>query len=185
MFKKLYNLVFRLKPFVLGDNSKIYSCANISNSNGNKNDIVIGNNTHIKGELFTLGHGGQIIIGDYSFIGPNTYIWSGKLIKIGNRVLIGHNCNIFDNDIHPFNSALRHKQFKRIITEGQPKEINLYDQEVIVEEDVWIGANTTILKGVKIGRGAIIGANSIILKDVPAYTIYAGNPAKYLRDIKN
>ena len=185
MFKKIFNLVFYSKPFILGEKSKVHSSADISNAGGNKNDIVIGNNTHIKGELLLLGHGGQIIIGDYCHVGPNSHIWSGKLIKIGDRVLIGHNCNIFDNDIHPFDPLMRHEQFKKIITEGQPKDIKLNDQEVVIEEDVWIGANVTILKGVKIGRGAIVGANSLIVKDIPEDTIYAGNPGKYIRDIKN
>jgi acetyltransferase-like isoleucine patch superfamily enzyme len=185
MFKRIFNLVFYSKPFILGEKSKVHSSADISNAGGNKNDIVIGNNTHIKGELLLLGHGGQIMIGDYCHVGPNTHIWSGKLIKIGDRVLIGHNCNIFDNDIHPFDPLMRHEQFKKIITEGQPKDIKLNDQEVVIEEDVWIGANVTILKGVKIGRGAIVGANSLIVKDIPEDTIYAGNPGKYIRDIKN
>ena len=63
-------------------------------------------------------------IGDYCFIGENSYIWSGKKIEIGNRVLIGHNCNIFDNDIHPFDMCIRHEQFKHILLIGHPKDID-------------------------------------------------------------
>ena len=52
------------------------------------------------------------------------------------------------------------------------------DRPVIIEDDVWIGFNATILKGVRIGRGAIVGANTVITKDVPPYTIMVGNPAR-------
>ena len=181
--KKIINLIFKPARCVLGRGSKIYADANISN-NGPLDDMVIGDNSHIKGELLILGHGGKIIIGDYCFIGPNTRIWSGELIEIQDRVLISHNCNILDNDIHPIDPELRHNQFKEIIFKGQPKKINLRDKKVIVENDVWIGANCTILKGVTIGRGSIVAANSLVTKSIPANVIYSGNPAKFLRNIE-
>tara|TARA_B100002051_G_C16734507_1_gene640339 strand:- start:2089 stop:2568 length:480 start_codon:yes stop_codon:yes gene_type:complete len=158
----------------------------MSNVNGRKEDLVIGNNTHVKAELLMiLGHGGKIIIGDYCYIGRNTHIWSGKSIKIGNRVLISHNCNIFDNDTHPKDPLKRHLQYKEIITKGQPKEIDLGEEEVVIEDDVWIGANVTILKGVKIGERSIIGANSLVLNDVPRDCFFAGNPAKLTKRLDN
>jgi acetyltransferase-like isoleucine patch superfamily enzyme len=116
-------------------------------------------------------------------VGANTYIWSGKSIKIGNRVLIAHHCNIFDNDTHPVNPQERHRQFKAIITTGQPKAIDLGDEEIVIEDDVLINANCIILKGVTLGKGAIVGAGSVVTKDVPPYTVVAGNPAKQIREI--
>lgn len=184
MFKRIYRRIFRPKVYILGKDSKVYPYVDMSNANGNKNDLIIGNNTHIKAELLIiLGHGGKILIGDYCYVGRNTHIWSGKLIKIGDRVLISHNCNIFDNDTHPKDPVLRHEQYKEIITKGQPKDIDLKDQEVIIEDDVWVGANVTIMKGVTIGKGAVIGTNSLVLKDVPPNAFYSGNPAKYMNDV--
>ena len=74
----------------------IYNTAQIENNSTVKYAIKIGSFSHIKGELLTFGHGGAIKMGDYCFVGENTRIWSGISIKIGDRVLISHNCNIFD-----------------------------------------------------------------------------------------
>lgn len=53
--------------------------------------------------------------------------------------------------------------------------------EIVIEEDVWIGSNSVILSGVKIGRGSVIGAGSIVTKDIPRYSVVAGNPAKIVK----
>jgi len=168
---------------IIGENCVFYPESEIANSKNNKSKIVIGNNTHIRGQLLIFGHGGKIKIGDYCYVGRNSYIWSGKSITIGDRVLISHNCNVFDNDTHPINPVDRHIQFKEIISKGQPKQINLNDEEIIIGDDVLIGANSTILKGVRIGEKAIIAAGSVVTKDVPDWTVVAGNPAKIINEI--
>lgn len=160
-----------------------YSTSVVINSLGKAEAIRIGAFTHVRGELLTFGHGGTIRIGEYCYVGENTRIWSGKSIDIGDRVLISHNCNIFDNDTHPINPRERHEQFKAIISTGQPGDINLNDEEIIIEDDVLIAANVSVLKGVRVGRGAVIGIGSVVLRDVPSYTIVAGNPAKIVREI--
>ena len=63
----------------------------------------------------TFGQGGNINIGDYCYIGKNSNVWSAKDINIGNRVLIAHNCNIFDSNTHPLDPVKRHEQFKKIL----------------------------------------------------------------------
>ena len=60
-------------------------------------------------------------------------------------------------------------------------DISDYDKDVVIEKDVWIGANVTILKGVHIGEGAIIAAGSLVIKDVPAYGIAGGVPTKLIK----
>lgn len=179
--KILINTILRIKYYRLGKNSSVVYPNRIMNPSKDKTKITIGKNSVIRSEIQILGHGGNVMIGDYCFIGDNSYIWSGKSIKIGNRVLIGHNCNIFDNDIHPFNKDERHEQFKDILLSGHPKNIKLNDAEVIIEDDVWIGANVTIMKGVRVGVGAIIGAGSIVTKDIEQFTVNVGNPSKILR----
>lgn len=183
LYTKIARLSFRRKC-VLGKNSVLYGEAEIVNNYGDKNRILIGDNCHIRGQLLTFGHGGKILMGDYCYVGRNTYIWSGCEIKIGNRVLISHNCNIFDNDTHPIDPKERHAQFKHIIKEGQPKKIDLKDKKIVIEDDVLIGVNVIVLKGVTIRKGAIIGAGSVVTKDVEAFTVMAGNPAKLIRRIK-
>ncbi|SHG93450.1 Acetyltransferase (isoleucine patch superfamily) [Flavobacterium defluvii] len=166
---------------LIGENTRIFNEAGIHNNLGDRTKIVLGNNCDIRGELLIFGHGGEIIIGDYSFIGERTKIWSAKKISIGNRVLISHNVNIHDNNSHPLDSKLRHEDFKYITAFGLKKESDLNEKEIIIEDDVWIGFNSTIMKGVKIGKGAIIAANTIITKDVPEYAVCAGNPMQIIK----
>lgn len=161
----------------IGSHSKFYKESNVYNLQNRKDKIVIGSNTHIRGELMIYPHGGNIQIGDYSYVSVNTRIWSLKKIKIGDRVLIAHNCNIFDNDTHPFSAEVRHRQHMQIITSGHPRDINLNERGVVIEDDAWIGANSIIFKGVTIGKGAIVSAGSVVRKNVPPYTVVAGNPA--------
>jgi len=161
-----------------------YDSAAIFNNLPHAEKIVIGANTHIRGEILTFAHGGQITIGDYCYIGEGTRIWSAKNISIGNRVLISHNASIFDNDTHPIdNPAARHQQFKDIITTGHPTRLDLREKPVVIEDDALIGCQCVILKGVTIGRAAVVGAGSVVTKDVPPYTLVAGNPARFIRKL--
>lgn len=161
----------------------LHPTARIYNNHGDVNSITIGACTHIRGELLTFAHGGKIDIGDYCYIGEGTRIWSGMSIIVEDRVLIAHNVNIFDNSTHPLNPRVRHEHYKQIITIGHPKIIDLSEDPVVICNDAWIGCMSIILKGVTIGDGAIVGAGSVVTKDVPPYTIVAGNPAKIIREI--
>lgn len=177
------SLTFR-KEYLIGPGSKIYKTASIVNGLHQRALIEIGSFCHIKGEILIFGHGGAVAIGDYCFVGENTHIWSAKKIQIGNRVLISHNCNIFDNDTHPLDAAQRHQQFSEIITTGQPKQIDLKEEDVIIEDDVLIGANSIILKGVRIGKAAVIGAGSVVTQSIPSKVVVAGNPAKIIKRLE-
>jgi acetyltransferase-like isoleucine patch superfamily enzyme len=148
-----------------------------------RNSITVGANTHIRGELFTFGHGGRITMGSYCFVGENSKLWSALELTIGDRVLIGHNTSIFDSDTHPLGATKRHKQYVDIITRGHPPEIDLREKPVIIEDDVWIGCNVVVLKGVRIGHGAVIGAGSVVTDDVPPRVVMAGNPARVIREL--
>jgi acetyltransferase-like isoleucine patch superfamily enzyme len=153
----------------------------IYNSQKNKSSIRIGKKTYIMGDLLVFKHGGRISIGSYCFVGPQTRIWSAKNITIGDRVLISHNVNIHDNISHPLDSKERHLDFARYLEHGLADSIDLKEADVIIEDDVWLGFNCVILKGVTIGRGAIIGANTLISKDVPAYAVVVGNPSTIIK----
>ncbi len=179
---KLRNI--QLKKVCTFDNSvKFYEESRVFNNLGDPSKIVIGSNTHIRGTFLVFGHGGEIKLGKYCYLGDNSRIWSAKSIEIGERVLISHDVNIFDSLTHPINHKLRHLQFVEILTKGFPKNIYLNEQSIIINNDVWIGAKSIILKGVTVGEGAIVGAGSVVTKDVPPYTIVAGNPAQIIREI--
>jgi acetyltransferase-like isoleucine patch superfamily enzyme len=161
----------------IGQNSCLFESAEVYNYQNINSNIVIGENTNVFGELCIYKHGGYLHIGDYCFVGPRTRIQSASKIVIGNNVLIAHDVNIHDNNSHPLDSKLRHEDFKRFLKFGFSSDINLSENEIIIEDDVWVGFGATILKGVKIGKGAIVGANCVVTRDVPAYAVVIGNPA--------
>jgi acetyltransferase-like isoleucine patch superfamily enzyme len=181
--KRFISYITWRNKFLIEKDAVLHDTARIVNNIQQINAIQIGGFTHIKGELLTFGHGGKIKIGQYCFVGEQSKIWSAKSVLIGDRVLISHNVNIFDNATHPISAKARHEQFKQIISIGQPKSIDLSESPINIGDDVLIGCMSIILSGVTIGEGAIVGAGSVVTKDVPAWTIVAGNPARVIREI--
>jgi len=162
---------------------RIDNTARIANNRGEKKYIFIDNDSWIKGELLTYKHGGSIKIGKWCFIGENSKIWSSAKIEIGDNVLISHNVNIHDNSSHPLDSKERHNDFMHIRTIGLQDNVNITEAAIIIESNAWIGFNATIIKGVKIGEGAIIGANTVVTKNVPPFAVVVGNPARVIKHV--
>jgi len=172
---------YNSKYAIIDPTARIWDMGTIYN-NREQSCIRIGYKTLFKGEVMTFKHGGEIIIGDYCFIGDHTKIWSAKKITIGNRVLISHNVNIHDQVSHPLNSAERHADYKHIFEKGSFQDsVDLKEKEIVIHDDVWIGFNATILKGVTIGKGSIIGAGTLVIEDVPEYSVVVGNPARIIK----
>jgi acetyltransferase-like isoleucine patch superfamily enzyme len=187
---KLRLAEFRINLFtdqvVLGEKAKFYEQAEVINLQNNKNSIVIGMNSHIRGTLLVFAHAGKIEIGENSFVGFGSQIWSANNIKIGSNVLISHNCNIIDTNTHEENFEERKKSFLDLIVNGHPTQnVNVKSKPIVIEDNVWINFNVTILKGVTIGKGAIIAAGSVITKDVRPFTLVAGNPAKIIKELND
>lgn len=115
-----------------------------------------------------FGSGCDIEIGDYSEIGLNAYL--NRDVKLGTHVLMGQNVTILTTN-HEFEdpNTWIHDQGVR---DRKP---------VVIGDDVWIGANSIILPGINIGKGAIIGAGSVVTKDLPPFAIAVGNPARVIR----
>jgi acetyltransferase-like isoleucine patch superfamily enzyme len=109
-------------------------------------------------------------------IGDNSG-FSGTSIFVSKKIIIGKNCNfggntsIWDTDFHPLDF-----QARRINDNTKINSASIY-----IGDDVFIGANTIILKGVKVGDRVIIGAGSVVAKSIPSDEIWAGNPAKFIR----
>jgi acetyltransferase-like isoleucine patch superfamily enzyme len=158
----------------------IGATGHISN-NRDQASIKIGNKTILDGELLTFKHGGTIQIGACCYIGERTKIWSAKKITIGDRVLIAHNVNIHDQNAHPLDSESRHLDQMHIMEKGFQEQADLNEKEIVIKDDAWIGFNATILKGVTIGKGAIIGACTLITQDVPDFAVIVGNPPKIVK----
>lgn len=183
LLARLYRYFSPRKLYTIGEGSKFYTEAKAINFLQDKSKIKIGKSSHIRGELLVFAHGGQIVIGDDCYVGEGTRIWSGKSILIGNRVLISHGVNIFDSQTHSLSARERNEHYKKIVTSGHPTEINLDELPVVIEDDAWIACMSIILRGVHIGRGAVVAAGSVVTKDVPAWAVVAGNPARVIKMI--
>jgi len=185
------NLNFKISTFKSKFSLRFQGCkvGNYFKSNGKcyfkaykSNSIKIGNNVSlIAGHranrvglrnpvlLETLDDG-IIKIGNHSG-GSAVVISSRSNVSIGEHVNIGGNVQIFDHDFHPLNASLRRK--------NKPEDIT--SKPVVIEDDVFIGTNAIILKGVHIGARSIIGAGAVVsLKNIPPDSIVVGNPAKMI-----
>jgi acetyltransferase-like isoleucine patch superfamily enzyme len=119
-----------------------------------------------------------------------THFWSPrKHITIGNNVGIGHGC-IFHVDIEIGNKVLIANNVAFLNSDEHRYDVvgktiwdsaHGYEYKVIVEDDVWLGYGAIVLSPVRIGRGAIVAAGSVLTKDVPAYSIVGGNPASLIK----
>jgi acetyltransferase-like isoleucine patch superfamily enzyme len=158
----------------LAPGARLSRTARIRNIAGDSKRIVIGRDSIILGE---------IQLGDWCYVGEQSRIWSAGSIVIGNRVLIAHAVNIFDNLTHPIRATERHAQFKEIAKAGHPREISLGERPVRIEDDAWIGAGAFVLRGVTIGTGAIVAAGAVVTKDIAPYCLAAGNPATVVREL--
>ncbi|MDN3655873.1 acyltransferase [Ferruginibacter paludis] len=159
--------------------------ASVENQQNDPGKIVIGKGTNVAGLLLIFKYGGKILIGDNCYIGDHSRIWSGENVIIGNDVLISHNVNIIDTSAHEFDSGERAYRYKDLLKNGPWSEKgSVITAPVIIEDNSWISFNVTILKGVKIGKGAIIGANSVVTREVPPYSLVVGNPGRVVRYLK-
>jgi acetyltransferase-like isoleucine patch superfamily enzyme len=113
----------------------------------------------------------RLQIGDYFGMTGGSIVCE-QLIIIGNRVTVGANTIITDTDFHPLNPQMR-----------QRAPLNGATAPVVIEDDVFIGMNSLILKGVTIGRDSVIGAGSVVTHNIPAGVVAAGNPARVIRDL--
>lgn len=161
---------------MLGDGATLGPEAIIDNLRGQKGAISLGMKSFCRGRLLTYGHGGEISVGDWCYIGVRTEIWSMESIKIGHRVLISHDVNIHDGTAHSADPVERHEHFRRIIERGHPTHASempgVYSAPIVIEDDVWISFGVTILRGVRIGAGSVIAARSIVTEDVPPGMLY-------------
>jgi acetyltransferase-like isoleucine patch superfamily enzyme len=134
-------------------------------------EVVLGDGVSFNGtivpiELITYTSG-RIEIGNHTFINYGSSIAARVSVKIGSHCHLGHYTFIMDNGQH---DVVRHWEL--------PKS-----DPVIIEDHVWIGSKAVILPGVRIGCNAVIGAGSIVTKDVPPQCVVAGNPARVLRHL--
>ena len=176
---KITYFIFFLKNIQSGKKNKFYGIPVFDRMPLSK--ISIGNNCRIRSDITTnLAIRKKCIIRTYNAnaiieIRDNTgingsIIASSDKIVIGKDVLIGYNCYISDTDNHPIDPIERHHGK----AETAPIDIG---------DNVWLGANVVVLKGVSIGANSVIGANSLVLSSIPSNVIAIGNPCRVIKKI--
>ena len=118
---------------------------------------------------FMVDYGYNVYIGAGTFLNHNCYLMDCAEIRLGKKVFVGPNCGFY-TAIHPLDVVKRAEGLERA-------------ESIIIGDDVWIGGNVTILPGVKIGRGSVIGAKSLVTKDIPENVMAFGNPARVVRKV--
>jgi len=121
--------------------------------------------------ILICNEGAKIKIGNNTGI-SNSCIFAHNEIKIGNDVFIGGGCKIYDTDFHSLDYR------KRRLNEAET-EVNV--KPVEIKDNVFIGAHSIILKGITIGECSVIGAGSVVAKNIPPNEVWAGNPARFIR----
>lgn len=159
--------------------------ASCQNETGHKENISIGSDCWIRGTLSVIADG-RITIGNRTYIGGGTRIGALQKIEIGNDVIIANDVHIYDNNNHPVEPEKRMQMTKAKDYSGHLWDWNEHvaRKDITICDNVWIGERSAILKGVVIGKGAVVGCNSVVTHDVPEYCIVVGNPAKIVKKIQ-
>lgn len=154
----------------------------IDNQTNHKDNIKFGDYCNISCQI-TLNKDGKIEVGDYVFINYAKMRIDYHL-KIGSNCMLGPNVILWDTNNHPLSASKRHQQ-----TIDFADDFPLYRSyesdggDIEIEDDVWIGMDALILGGVKIGKGAVVAARSVVTTDVEPYTLVAGIPAKKISNV--
>ena len=136
-------------------------------ANSSKYSNPIGGDSNLN---MVVRQGASLNIGDNTGISNSTIVcWNS--ISIGNHVLIGGNCKIWDTDFHSLDAVIR--------TGDNDNQIKT--SPIVIKDYVFIGSGTVILKGVTIGENTIVGAGSVVTKNIPENEIWAGNPACFIK----
>ena len=179
-FKLINNIIMKKNNVQYKDNIKINGIINLHN----QGKISLGENLKINSGIkynpiggninmsIHVGENAKLTIGNNCAM-SNVAICCKKEINIRDNVYIGGDCRIYDTDFHSIKLNYRIEKSDPDIKTGS----------VLIEDGAFIGASCIILKGVKIGSNSVIGAGSVVTKDIPPNQIWCGNPAKYIKDI--
>jgi acetyltransferase-like isoleucine patch superfamily enzyme len=138
----------------------------------NEGTLIVGDRVRLDGGTVRLElvsfRGAYLSIGDGTYINYGTNVAATDRVEVGRNCAIGQYSIIMDNDYHTPEDHLRFGA----------------SAPVVIEDDVWIGARSIVLRGSHIGRGAVIGANSVVKGTIPPYTLAAGSPARVIRQLR-
>lgn len=127
----------------------------------------LGQRVHAFGR-FRVGNRRNIVLGPDCAINPDVYLAGAHDIRVGRNVVFSIGCKVIDTGL----------DVDRFLEVDHPPHVS---KAIVIEDDVWIGAAAIILSGVTIGRKSVVAAGAIVTRDVPPYTLVAGNPARVIR----
>lgn len=127
--------------------------------------LLAGNCQFYSGVRIEIGEKGSLIIGNGTYLNRNTLIVCEEEVEIGENCKIAWDVIIMDSDLHPID------------------KMPMINKAVRIEDNVWIGCRSIILKGVTIGKGAVIAAGSVVTKNIPPRTVFGGAPAKMIANL--
>mgnify|MGYP001446857868 CR=1 FL=1 len=176
-----YKIIYKLKYSLSVHNNTVIQFWKIRFNNFKDVYLEVGEGSYVASDINFEKDNSKLLIGKNSFV-------SGAKFSIANKVQIKDNVQIafgtvfFDHNSHSLNYKFRRQDLpNRLKSFKDWSEVK--SENIIIEDDVWIGTNSIILKGVKLGRGSVIAAGSVVTKSTKPFHIYGGNPAKIIKKI--
>lgn len=194
LFYNPYRFAKKYENIKLHDNSILLkSCTFRFDGKYKKNEVSIGQDSMVGCNFIFESDGGEIEIGDNTFINGGTSLISRSKVKIGNNVTIAWGCTIYDHNSHSLDFLERQKDIQRqnddfksgrnFITSKDWSVVK--SQPIVIEDNVWIGFDSVVLAGVTIGEGSIIGAKSVVRENIKPWSVVIGNPAVVVKKLRN
>lgn len=174
-----------LPPNVRAGSNTVITCDHAFRRFRSRQDpgLVLGDHCTMDGVHFSIGEEGRVSVGDYCYF-TNAVLLCEAEFRIGRYVVIGWNATIADSDFHPLAPAARIADAVACCPLGAGWERPpIACRPVIIEDDVWIGPNATILKGVTLGAGSFVEAGALVTRDVPPRSRVLGNPAQIVGEV--
>jgi acetyltransferase-like isoleucine patch superfamily enzyme len=168
----------------VGANFACSTSAKCINESITKNNIIIGDNCELNCTIIS-GENAKIQIGNNTTVRNYSKIFSMCSIEIGDNVIISNNVTITDNNNHPVDPEKRIEMSKSGFYSNLWHAEHSETSSITIHDNVWIGEKAIVLKGVTIGEGSIVATAAVVTKDVPDYSIVAGNPARVVKEIQH
>ena len=166
-----------------GEGFKATERANIFSNKAKRSAIIFGEHACIDGTVEVYEHG-HLTVGSHFFLGRSR-IYCAYELNIGDYVLISDNVSIMDSDLHPMSASLRRVVADQWVVGIFPDVYaDTAGAPVTICDNVWIGFGASILKGVTVGQGSIVGAGALVTSDVRPWTVVVGSPAREIRELR-
>lgn len=195
ILNKVFGVVNRYKAVLETGESKFLPAFSINTNKspiGQYHKVNIGNHCLLGVTIYLETPEARVNIGDRVYMGNSSIIAKTSVI-LGSDIMVSSGVTFYDHDSHSLDYRKRGMDLKQVYSDYINEKGNYLKNKnwnfvnslpIKIEDNVWIGTEAFILKGVTVGEGAIIGARSVVTKDVPPFTIVAGNPAKVVKHLE-